>query len=206
MEWEKKLELLKYISSDLQIIHENDIIHCDLHSGNIFQNDLHNAYIGDLGIAKSINKTLDKEVRGIYGSLPYVAPEVLRGNPFTNASDIYSFGMLMWEISSGSLVFSDYKDDGSNLIVEICFNELRPNILKGTATCYANLLKKCWDKDPNKRPSAIEIHETILSWKNNPEILLEFLKSDKEMVIENNGFIDTVDNTIYTSQLLSYIN
>ncbi|CAG8444924.1 2854_t:CDS:1, partial [Dentiscutata heterogama] len=43
---------------------------------------------------------------------------------------------------------------------------------------------KCWDKDPEKRPSAIEIHETILNWKGNPEILSEFLKSDKEMEIK----------------------
>ncbi|RIB26086.1 hypothetical protein C2G38_2164261 [Gigaspora rosea] len=54
---EKKIELLSYTASDLQIIHSNNIIHCDLHSGNIFQNDLYNAYIGDLGFATSINKT-----------------------------------------------------------------------------------------------------------------------------------------------------
>ncbi|RIB19421.1 kinase-like domain-containing protein [Gigaspora rosea] len=57
IKWEKKIDLLSYTASDLQIIHSNNIIHCDLHSGNLFQNDLYNAYIGDLGFATSINKT-----------------------------------------------------------------------------------------------------------------------------------------------------
>ncbi|RIB04655.1 kinase-like domain-containing protein [Gigaspora rosea] len=209
MKWEEKLEILSYIALDLQLIHSYDIIHCDLHSGNIFQNDLHNAYIGDLGIAISVNKTLDKESGVIPGALPYVAPEVLQGKQFTKASDIYSFGMSMWEISSGNLVFYDYKDNDSSLQMEICLKELRPKILKGTATCYAELLKKCWDKDPNNRPSAIEIHETILKWKNNMENLTEFLKSDKEMVIENNDFNiieDTVVRFILATSLIILTN
>src|SRR5260364_163361 len=110
MNWEKKLNLLSYISSDLELIHSNNIVHCDLHSGNIFQNDLYSAYIGDLGISISMNKTLDQS-DGIYGALPYVAPEVLQGKPYTHASDLYSFGMIMWEISSGNPVFFEYNDD-----------------------------------------------------------------------------------------------
>ncbi|RIB04654.1 hypothetical protein C2G38_2221782 [Gigaspora rosea] len=112
----------------------------------------------------------------------------------------------MWEISSGNPVFSDYKDDDSSLKIEICLKELRPNILKGTATCYAELLNKCWDKNPINRPSAIEIHKTILKWKNNIENLTEFLKSDKEMVIENNDFNIIEDSMIYTSNFINYIN
>ncbi|CAG8754413.1 9007_t:CDS:1, partial [Ambispora leptoticha] len=56
------------------------------------------------------------------------------------------------------IAFSKYE---GSLIAEIC-EGLRPNILKGTATYYTELLTKCWDKDPKERPSAIEIHETIL--------------------------------------------
>ncbi|RIB07210.1 kinase-like domain-containing protein [Gigaspora rosea] len=206
MKWEKKLELLSYIVFDLQLIHFNDIIHCDLHSGNIFQNDLYNAYIGDLGIAILVYKTLDKESKGIYGALLYVALEALQGSPFTKASNIYSFGMIMWKISLGNYVFSNYKNNDSSLVIEICFKELRPNILKGTPTCYAELLKRCWDKNPNNHPSAIEVHETILKWKNSTEILANFLRSDEKMEIEDNGFDNVKDSTIHTSYFISYIN
>ncbi|CAG8675786.1 15870_t:CDS:1, partial [Dentiscutata heterogama] len=65
---------------------------------------------------------------------------------------------------------------------------------------------ECWDKDPENRPSAIEIYETILKWKNSTEILSEFLKSDKEMVIENNNsFKDMEISTFHTSKFIGYI-
>ncbi|RIB27266.1 kinase-like domain-containing protein [Gigaspora rosea] len=116
MRWEKKLELISCIALDLQLIHLHNIIHRDLHSGNIFQNDLHNAYIGDLGFAIAINRTLEKEYNEIYGALPYIAPEILQRKPFTKASDIYSFGIIMWEISSGDIAFSKYEVYSSRLI------------------------------------------------------------------------------------------
>ena len=76
MKWKDKLTLLHCIVSDLQIIHSQELIHRDLHSGNILQDHLHSAYIADLGLSISANIALNSEGRGIYGMLPYVAPEV----------------------------------------------------------------------------------------------------------------------------------
>ena len=76
MKWKDKLTLLHCIASDLQIIHSQELIHRDLHSGNILQDHLHSAYIADLGLSISANIALNSEGRGIYGMLPYVAPEV----------------------------------------------------------------------------------------------------------------------------------
>src|SRR5438477_5106991 len=80
LEWKKKLNLLLCIASDLQIIHSQNLIHRDLHSGNILQDNLYSAYIADLGLSISANIALKDEVCGI---LPYIAPEVLYGNPYT---------------------------------------------------------------------------------------------------------------------------
>ncbi|RIB11486.1 kinase-like domain-containing protein [Gigaspora rosea] len=200
MKWEKKLDLL---ALDLQLIHSYNIIHCDLHSGNIFQNDIYNAYIGDLGFATSINKTLDEKSGGIYGVLPYIAPEVLQGKPFTKATDIYSFGMIMWEISSGRVVTSEYENNDLNLAIEIC-EGLRPTILEGTTSCYVDLLKKCWNKDPEERPSALEIYETITNWKNDEEILASFSKSDKEMIKYFAFDFNVKDESVYGSKFINF--
>ncbi|CAG8668947.1 13571_t:CDS:1, partial [Dentiscutata heterogama] len=59
--------------------------------------------------------------------------------------------------------------------IDIC-EGVRPEICKGTSVHFANLLKRCWDKDPEKRPSALEIQETIRGWRNNSDILSKFLK------------------------------
>ncbi|RIB00086.1 kinase-like domain-containing protein [Gigaspora rosea] len=97
--WMDKLTLLHCITSDLQMIHSQGLIHRDLHSGNILQDNLHSAYISDLELSITTNfRTLNMERRGVYGILPYIAPEVLDGEQYTTASDIYSFGIIMWEI------------------------------------------------------------------------------------------------------------
>ncbi|RIB24896.1 kinase-like domain-containing protein [Gigaspora rosea] len=202
MKWEKKLDLLSYIALDLQLIHSYNIIHCDLHSSNIFQNDIYNAYIGDLGFATSINKTLDKKSGGIYGVLPYIAPEVLQGKPFTKATDIYSFGIIMWEISSGRVVTSEYENNDLNLAIEIC-EGLRPTILEGTTSCYVDLLRRCWNKNPEERPSALEIYETITNWKNDEEILASFSKSDKEIKYFAFDF-NVKDESAYGSKFINF--
>ncbi|RIB21888.1 kinase-like domain-containing protein [Gigaspora rosea] len=206
MSWEKKLGLLGYIASELQLIHSHNIIHCDLHSGNIFQNDLYNACIGDLGLSRLANDDLKSRA---YGNLPYMAPELLSGGSYTRASDVYSFGIIMWEITSGRIVSSEYeryKYNESRLALGI-WNGLRPKVIKGIPLCYQNLLERCWNSDPLKRPSAIEIYETINSWKNDVNVLSEFLKSDNAIEIKDYISNNNIDNSeIYCSKFTDYID
>ncbi|RIB16479.1 kinase-like domain-containing protein [Gigaspora rosea] len=100
MNWIDKLTLLHCITSDLQMIHSQGLIHRDLHS--------------DLGLSITITKKLNAERRGVYGILPYIAPEVLDGEQYTTASDIYSFGIIMCEILYGK---SDYFNHQSEIPV-----------------------------------------------------------------------------------------
>src|ERR1043166_1527140 len=92
-----------------------------------------------------------------------MAPEVLRGKPYTTASDIYSFAMIMWELTSGVPPFDDRAHD-FHLSLSICKGE-RPEIIDGTPQCYIDLMKKCWDLDPLKRPSASELKIIIGNWQ-----------------------------------------
>ena len=73
-----------------------------MHSGNILFSHLNQRFqISDLGFCGPA----DKPLNSIYGNLPYIAPEVIAGKTTTFASDVYSVGMLMWEISSGQPPF-----------------------------------------------------------------------------------------------------
>ncbi|CAB4433408.1 unnamed protein product [Rhizophagus irregularis] len=87
-----------------------------------------------------------------YGVLPFVAPEVLRGDKFTEAADIYGFGMIMSELISGEPPFVDREYD-MNLTLSIC-NGQRPQIPEYTPEPYAELMKRCWDPIPTNRPKA----------------------------------------------------
>src|SRR5207244_3187817 len=85
-------------------IHEKDYIHHDLHSGNIFSYSISNSNIGDLGLCQQVIDKKDNQNK-IFGVIPYLAPEVLSKKPYTKESDIYSFGMIMWEHTTGKKPF-----------------------------------------------------------------------------------------------------
>jgi len=138
---EDKLSLLYLIASDLQSIHSQDFVHRDLHSGNVLQNALYNAYTADLGLSIPSDTNEDK----IYGVLPYIAPEVLERKLYNKASDIYSFGVIMTEISTGQRIFDGISFD-IDLAIKIC-SGLQPDCAEGTPDCY---IMQCMDSDANK--------------------------------------------------------
>src|SRR3989442_15992990 len=94
-----------------------------------------------------------------YGIISYMAPEILRGKKYTTSSDIYSFGMIMWELMTGRRPFWDETHD-IDLIIEIC-DGLRPPIVTTAPDGYIELMQECWHPDPKKRPTANDIIERI---------------------------------------------
>ncbi|RIB01654.1 kinase-like domain-containing protein [Gigaspora rosea] len=159
MKWEKKLTLLDCIAADLHIIHNQGFIHRDLHSGNILLNSLHSAYIADLGLSTLANTGSNDKVQGV---LPYMAPEVLSNNDYSMESDIYSFGIIAYEIVSGQLAYYNVPHD-IQLAREIMFG-LRPRIPENVPKLINEFINKCWSAQLDKRPTAEEIRNTIHSW------------------------------------------
>ncbi|RIB26266.1 kinase-like domain-containing protein, partial [Gigaspora rosea] len=199
MKWKWKLNLLFHVAEDLQAIHNHSIIHRDLHSGNILQACLANAFVGDLGLSESINKVLMRH-DGIYGIFPYIAPEVLRKEEYTVTSDIYSFGMIMWELSSGRLSFSDRKHDIC-FLMEIC-QGIRPTVVKGVPQCYNDLMIRCWDDDSKKRQKVSEICELIQLWQYEENFVSEFEKANKT-VFNNQELSAMHPQAVYSSRFIS---
>ncbi|RIB13147.1 kinase-like domain-containing protein, partial [Gigaspora rosea] len=195
----EKLNLLNCIASDLEAIHSQGLLHRDLHSGNVLQDELDNACISDLG---SETLALKEKSQFIYGILQCIAPEVLNGEQYTRASDIYSFGIIMWEILYGA---SYILEPEPQLNMEICYKNLRPTIIKNSPQCYVSLMKKCWDKKPENRPSAINICEILTEWLNNENILLELTRSD-ELLKDIKGIkstnIQIFSDNIYKSKFI----
>jgi len=162
--------------------------------------------IGDLGLSQPANNTLSNNE--IYGVIPYVAPEILKGGKFSKESDIYSMGMIMWELTTGLQPFANIEHD-TDLIYEIIDGK-RPEITNDTPEDFARLMKKCWNSDPKKRPSAEKICEIFNLWSNMEndvkqfnqaeEIRLELIKSK----LLGPSFNDiSHSKAIYTSRPLS---
>ncbi|KAG9294637.1 hypothetical protein G9A89_008116 [Geosiphon pyriformis] len=159
--WPQRLKMVYYIANGLSNIHDAELIHCDFHTGNILQFSTHYSYIGDLGLSKPINPPSPSNKKG-FGVIPYMAPEILRGGQYTKASDVYSFGMIMWEIATGSPPFSLRAHD-SYLMLEILDGN-RPTTNRKIPRCYKQLMKRCWDSLPSNRPTINEIKNQLFSW------------------------------------------
>lgn len=171
--WSDKIRIAKEIAAGLKCIHSEDIVHRDLHSKNIL---VHNGkmMITDLGISKSLNEVSITSSNSGYGLIPYIDPEYLnnvcpkRGKEF----DIYSLGVLFWEISSGRAPFDDQNLDISIGIKII--QGLRETPIEGSPLKYVKLYKKCWDGIPKNRPTIEEVVERL----NNIELIINENKSD----------------------------
>src|SRR5260364_145122 len=109
--------MLHDIVSNLYRIHSKGYLHRDLHLGNILLKENYEAYITDLGLSKPLEEKEQEEC--IHGVLPYIAPELFQKTPYTKASDIYSFGIIMVEMTTGKRSFNNYKFD-IDLAVMVC--------------------------------------------------------------------------------------
>ncbi|CAJ0768976.1 5386_t:CDS:2, partial [Entrophospora sp. SA101] len=162
-----KLRQLYQITRTLKSLHSNDLVYKNLHAGNILLDVFHNIYFTDFGIThpfyrdSSITTTASSSTTvsptHVYGVLPYLAPEILHGEPFTFESDVYAFGIIMWQILHQEKPLR-YRAHDQNLAKDICLG-LRPKIISSLPRTLINLIIRCWDADPKKRPTSTELFD-----------------------------------------------
>jgi serine/threonine protein kinase len=197
MKWREKLDILQRLANGLNDIHSQELVHRDFHCGNILNDNNNFTYITDLGLCQpaNVNPSHDKK---LYGVLPYVAPEVLRGKEYTQESDIYGFGIIAYEVCTGLPPYHDIAHEVS-LAVNIC-RGLRPKSNYKIPEVILNIIKQCWDADPSKRPKANKLYDLLynLYYSSNHEINNQIEEAD-----EINEKLTTT-SSLYTGITLSY--
>ncbi|CAI2175313.1 10649_t:CDS:2 [Funneliformis geosporum] len=112
--------------------------------------------ITDLGIYQPANlKPTENDKKQVFGVLPYLAPEILKGKNRTQASDIYGFGIIAYEITTGLPPFYDMAHE-ELLATRIC-QGLRPKTNYKVPQKILDIIKQCLDADPLKRPNALKL-------------------------------------------------
>jgi serine/threonine protein kinase/ABC-type sugar transport system substrate-binding protein len=118
---ERSGDLFKQFSSGLSYAHSKGIIHRDLKPSNIMLDDAGNAYLTDFGLAKLTESSGEITKSGtIVGTPAYMSPEQLRGDPLDHRSDIYSLGVILYNMVAGRLPF----DTSSSDLVSIIYQHL----------------------------------------------------------------------------------
>ena len=117
----------------------------------------------DFGLCTCIRRSTDLDDRytmtGGTGSLRYMSPEVSLGVPYNEKTDVYSFGILLWYMATGRTPFDGW--DVKELFRRVTRGGERPRCEPGWPYAFRTLLETCWDSIPSKRPSFLEIFNTL---------------------------------------------
>ncbi|CAG8497877.1 10390_t:CDS:2 [Paraglomus occultum] len=159
---QKKIITLRDIASGLinTIFLSLQTLKKDLHTGNILRSGTW-TMISDLGLCWN-NTSVTGNETPVHGVLPYVAPEVLRKAPYTRAADVYSVGMIMYELWSGRPPFEG-KDYDVHLAMDIC-SGMRPDLPSDIPDYYSLIMQACWADNPEIRPTSRELERTFDNW------------------------------------------
>ena len=167
------VHIAKQIVSGLSHAHQNGIIHRDIKPQNILMNDNLTCKITDFGIARAYGDTTLTQTNQMLGTVYYLSPEQARGNVATAQSDIYSLGILIFEMITGQIPF---KGESAVAIALKHLQEELPDIDKyreNVPQSVKNIVLKATMKNPNERYiSSKELFED-LSTVLNPERLYE---------------------------------
>ena len=167
------VHIAKQIASGLSHAHQNGIIHRDIKPQNILMNENLTCKITDFGIARAYGDTTLTQTNQMLGTVYYLSPEQARGNVATAQSDIYSLGILIFEMITGQIPF---KGESAVAIALKHLQEELPDIDKyreNVPQSVKNIVLKATMKNPNERYiSSKELFED-LSTVLNPERLYE---------------------------------
>lgn len=106
VEPERAVKIMRQITSALAHAHQNQIVHRDIKPQNILMDTEGNAKITDFGIAMALSATSYTQTNSVLGTVHYLSPEQARGGAANKKSDIYSLGIVMYELLTGKLPFS----------------------------------------------------------------------------------------------------
>ena len=149
-------EILDYFTQiclAIRHIHEKKIIHRDLKSGNIFLMKNGFVKLGDFGIAKNFQRTIDK-AKTMVGTPYYLSPEMIESKPYDSKSDIWSLGVLLYEMMTFKMPFN--ANSLASLIIKITRGNYIPPPVIYTKD-LRELVSKCLTLDPKNRPTIKEI-------------------------------------------------
>lgn len=179
---QKKLINIYGIASAMSYLHSQRIIHRDLKSGNILEDDHFYPRIADFGLSKNLD-TSNTSSSGVKGTPSYIPPEVWEGNDWTEAGDVYSFSIVSYEILTGKNPFENCDD--YRILYCITIDKIRPKFDESVPKCYQNLVEQCWSQNPADRPSFNEITDRL---KKNDDFITENINKNEFL-----SYIDKIE-------------
>ncbi|MCF6137058.1 Stk1 family PASTA domain-containing Ser/Thr kinase [Pseudalkalibacillus berkeleyi] len=196
---ERTVEIMKQISSAIAHAHEHHIVHRDIKPHNILIDKRGNAKVTDFGIALAATSATITHTNSVLGSVHYFSPEQARGGIANNKSDIYSLGVVLYEMTTGRLPFS------GESAVSVALKHLQdqfpePKLINpDIPQSIENIIMKAMAKDPNKRFDSVQEFEeqliTVFDRFDEPKLYIEEDEEATKVLTPIGGSMEQVQTT-----------
>jgi len=169
------LNLSLDIARGMSYLHSQGILHRDLKSENILLGQDMSVKVADFGI--SCLESQCGSGKGFTGTYRWMAPEMIKEKHHTRKVDVYSFGIVMWEILTALVPFNDMTPEQA--AVAVALKNARPPLPASCPVAISHMIMQCWATNPDKRPQFDDIVAILESYKEaldeDPSFFLSYI-------------------------------
>ncbi|CAI9102465.1 OLC1v1000744C1 [Oldenlandia corymbosa var. corymbosa] len=158
----RRIKMALDVAKGMNCLHTSipTIVHRDLKSPNLLVDKNWNVKVADFGLSRLKHNTFLSS-KSTAGTPEWMAPEVLRNEPSNEKCDVYSFGIILWELATLRLPWSGMNP--MQVVGAVGFQNRRPEIPKEVDPLVARIIWECWQTDPNLRPSFAQLTVALKS-------------------------------------------
>ncbi|KAF7070921.1 hypothetical protein CFC21_076356 [Triticum aestivum] len=160
LDWRRRVHMALDVARGMNYLHHYSppIIHRDLKSSNLLVDKNWTVKVADFGLSRLKRETYLTTKTG-KGTPQWMAPEVLRNEPSDEKSDVYSYGVILWELVTQKIPWENL--NSMQVIGAVGFMNQRLEIPSETDPYWTSLILSCWETDPQSRPSFQELLEKL---------------------------------------------
>ncbi|KAG1691126.1 hypothetical protein DVH05_027201 [Phytophthora capsici] len=147
------------MAQGMSYLHEHSVMHRDLKSSNVLLDGQGTAKISDFGLSCVMELGRSADLTAETGTYGWMAPEVIRHEPYSSKADVYSFAVVLWEMLAKDIPFRGQTP--MQTAMAVAEQRMRPALPRNTPPKITELIEHCWNQDPTRRPDFSSIVKVL---------------------------------------------